>query len=215
MNLSGIATSLLLTALVLLWVAVRSWKRGSRATAGMTTLLGLLTALVGGVAMGLAAGFTAMDLLSDESPVGTIEFSALDTNAYMARLTLEDRDPAHYRIAGDHWQLDVRFLKWELPATLMGAEKLFQLDRLSGRYADISSLTTAEVTAYGLSTDPGRWMWSLTTRAERWIPWLDAVYGSAVFLPMADGARFRISVADAGLVARPDNSEARAATTSW
>ena len=215
MSLSGIAASLLLTALVLLWVAVRSWKRGGRATAGMTSLVGLLVALAGGAAMGLAAGFTAMDRLSDESPVGTIEFSALDTHAYMARLTLEDRDPAHYRIAGDHWQLDVRFLKWKLPATLMGAEKLFQLDRLSGRYADISTLGTAELTAYGLSTDPGRWMWSLTSRAERWIPWLDTVYGNAVFMPMADGARFRISVADAGLVARPDNPEARAAATSW
>lgn len=215
MSLSGIATGLLLTALTLLWLAVRGWKRGSRTTAGATSLLGLMTALMGGAAMGLAAGFTAIDRLSDESPVGTIEFSALDSNTYMARLTLEDRDPAHYRIAGDHWQLDVRFLKWQLPASLMGAEKLFQLDRLSGRYADVSALKVAEITAYGLSNQPGRWMWSLTTRTERWIPWLDASYGNAVYLPMADGARFRISVAGAGLVARPDNAQAREATSSW
>ena len=215
MTLSGLAAGLLLTAAALVWGTVRIWRRGRYGGAGLTGLAAVLTALVGGVAMGMAAGFTAIDRLTDETAVGTIEFSLLDSGAYMARVSLEGGDPLHYRLAGDHWQLDVRFVKWQLPATLMGAGRLFQLDRLSGRYADVSALREAEITAYSLAGEPGRSMWSLISRSEAWIPWLDAVYGNAVYLPMTHGARYRISVAGSGLVARPDNPAAQQATRAW
>jgi hypothetical protein len=47
------------------------------------------------------------------------------------------------------------------------------------------------------------------------LPWLDALYGSATFLPMADGALYEIKVSQSGLVARPLNQAAREAVGSW
>jgi hypothetical protein len=44
---------------------------------------------------------------------------------------------------------------------------------------------------------------------------VDTEYGTAVFMPMADGARYRIAVTGSGLVARPDNPAAQAATVTW
>ena len=45
-------------------------------------------------------------------------------------------------------------------------------------------------------------------RYRSWVPWLDALYGSATFLPMADGALYEIKVSQSGLVARPLNQAA-------
>ena len=44
---------------------------------------------------------------------------------------------------------------------------------------------------------------------------VDATYGSAVFLPMNDAARYSISISRNGLVARPDNAIAREAVSNW
>jgi hypothetical protein len=44
---------------------------------------------------------------------------------------------------------------------------------------------------------------------------MDALYGSATFLPMADGALYEIKVSQSGLVARPLNQAARDAVAGW
>jgi len=48
-----------------------------------------------------------------------------------------------------------------------------------------------------------------------YVPWADALYGSATFMPMADGAAYEVSVSQAGLLARPLNDAARAAVDAW
>ena len=44
---------------------------------------------------------------------------------------------------------------------------------------------------------------------------LDAAYGSAVYLPMSDAARYQVSISRTGLVARPMNDSAREAVSRW
>jgi hypothetical protein len=44
---------------------------------------------------------------------------------------------------------------------------------------------------------------------------VDAVYGSATFLPMADKAAYAISASQTGLIARPLNEAARNAISGW
>ena len=202
-------------ALILFWVAGRALAKGRLASGLLAGLAALAPAASGGLFLGLAATFTAIDRLAGEAPVGTIEVAASDTGAYIARLQVADRDAFHYRLAGDHWQLDVRFLKWTLPAVLLGAPGMYQLDRLSGRYSEVDRSGDVEVTAYGLAGAPGQALWRLASAAGRRVEWIDAVYGNAVYMPMADGARYRISVTSSGLVARPDNAAARQAVDRW
>ena len=45
--------------------------------------------------------------------------------------------------------------------------------------------------------------------------WFDAEYGSATFLPMADGALFTIQLTNNGLIARPENDRAIIAIKEW
>jgi hypothetical protein len=47
------------------------------------------------------------------------------------------------------------------------------------------------------------------------LPFVDAVFGNAVYLPMADGARYQVTLGQSGLIARPLNESARDATKGW
>ena len=58
-------------------------------------------------------------------------------------------------------------------------------------------------------------LWQFANEYQDWLQWVDAVYGSAVFLPMSDGAKYSISISRTGLIARPVNDEARKAVSQW
>ncbi len=138
----------------------------------------------------------------------------------------EARGPQHYRatlaqvpsgelqmfmLAGDEWQLDARVLKWKGWANLLGLDAQYRLERVSGRYRDIEQERKDERTVYGLSENPGLDLWTMSIDHKRWLPFVDAVYGSAVYLPMADGARYEVAITQSGLLARPVNDVAKAA----
>jgi hypothetical protein len=44
---------------------------------------------------------------------------------------------------------------------------------------------------------------------------VDALYGSAVYVPMADGASFAVMVTQTGLIVRPLNPGAEHAVGGW
>ena len=48
----------------------------------------------------------------------------------------------------------------------------------------------------------------MAKRHGRWLSFVDAVYGSAAYLPMANGAPWGISVTQSGFIARPVNGAA-------
>ena len=47
------------------------------------------------------------------------------------------------------------------------------------------------------------------------MPWIDAVYGNAAFVPMEDGALFEVTLSHTGLLARPLNDPAKEAVNRW
>jgi hypothetical protein len=58
-------------------------------------------------------------------------------------------------------------------------------------------------------------VWKIFHSNPGWVPVVDAVYGSATYLPMKDGALFEISLSNTGLVARPINEVAREAVAEF
>jgi hypothetical protein len=44
---------------------------------------------------------------------------------------------------------------------------------------------------------------------------VDAVYGSATYMPMVHGASYQISLTQSGLIARPTNAIAEQALKNW
>jgi hypothetical protein len=55
---------------------------------------------------------------------------------------------------------------------------------------------------HALAPERGLDLWGLAEAHERWLPFVDAVYGSATYMPMRDGDAYVVSLTQSGLVAR-------------
>jgi hypothetical protein len=207
--LAGLALLLLVFSLRRLWQA-RIWSAGSAAC------LGLASAALAALLFGIASNLRTYQRLTHERRVAELVFQAQGPQRYTATLTRVPGGDAHvFVLAGDEWQLDARLLKWRGWANVLGLDARYRLERMSGRYRDLEQERRSAHTVYALAENPGVDLWALALEHPRWLPFVDAVYGSAVYLPMADGARFRVSVGQSGLLARPTNAAAEAAVGQW
>jgi len=151
-----------------------------------------------------------------EQPVAVISFHKISAKHFSVEL----EEPASgenwfYELRGDEWQLDAQILTWHGYANLLGLDSYYRLHRLSGRYSDIEDERNAPRTVHGLAAEQRIDLWSYANEYKNWLSMVDATYGSAVFLPMNDAARYSISISRNGLVARPDNAQAREAVSDW
>jgi hypothetical protein len=153
--------------------------------------------------------------LSYEQPAGELQLSRIADRQFDAVLSYPDGERANFPLRGDEWQVDARVLKWHAFANLVGFDTAYRLERISGRYSRIEDERTEPRTVYDLHNRGRVDPWELIHRYRSWVPWMDALYGSATFLPMADGALYEIKVSQSGLVARPLNQAAREAVGSW
>jgi hypothetical protein len=170
------------------------------------------------VALGAAAGFLALGLrsyerLTFEQPVAELEFAARGPQQYEATLTrLPSGERESFVLAGDDWQLDARVLKWRGYANLLGLDARYRLERFSGRYRRIEQERYGPRSVFELGESSPIDLWALAEAYPRWLPFVDAVYGNAIYLPMVQGARYQVTLSQSGLVGRPLNDAARAST---
>jgi hypothetical protein len=156
------------------------------------------------------------DEILEEKSIATISFEELDLQYYRVSLVDSSGSESHYELRGDQWQLDSKIFKWNDSISSLGFKPGFRLDRLAGRYYSLEKERTAERTVYDLNSSIANidvWQW-LRARNEL-IPWIDAVYGSATFVPMSDGALYEINLSHSGLSARPLNERAHTAIKRW
>jgi hypothetical protein len=153
--------------------------------------------------------------LTHEQQAARVTTRQLAERRYVATVQVPKEAPRHYDLAGDEWQIDARVLKWRGFATLIGFDTAYRLERLSGRYADVTAERSAPRTVYSLAPQAGLDLWSLVRRHHRYLPLADALYGSAAYVPMAEGAEYDVSVSASGLVVRPANEAARKAVGGW
>jgi hypothetical protein len=179
------------------------------------------SALMGFLLLACAALFFVVSLnlhtyarLTYEQPIAEIVFEGRAPQSYRATLTrMPGGEMQIFMLSGDEWQLDARVLKWKGWANLLGLDAQYRLERVGGRYRDIEQERHAERTVYSLSENPGVDLWEMSTKYPRWLPFVDAIYGSATYMPMSEGARYRVSLTQSGLIARPLNSQAELAAT--
>jgi hypothetical protein len=212
----AIALVVAVFGLLLLALACQRLFRGRLLAATGSALMGVLLLAAAAVFFVVSLNLHTYARLTHEEPVAEIVFEQRGPQRYRATLSqAPDGEMQMFVLAGDEWQLDARVLKWKGWANLLGLDAQYRLERVSGRYRDIEQERTDERTVYALSENPGVDLWTLSTKYPRWLSFIDAVYGSATYLPMADGARYEISMTQSGLVARASNAAAEKATGAW
>jgi len=188
-------------------------RRPVRATGSLAG--GLASASLGGASVLLAFSYYGYGRLVDEQSVSKIEFTQSAPGEYVARLMIEGRTDRFLTLRGDEWQMDARVVNWKPPATLLGLDPIYQLDRLSGRYSNIDDEKSEERTVHALSEELTLDVWRVARKFPVLMPGVDAYYGTATYLPMADGAKFEVTLSRTALLARPVNDAARAAVGDW
>ncbi len=188
------------------------WKMLSGGIQGISGALLISLALL---IASLAANLHSYQRLSHEKPVATLRFEQLGPQHYRAILARPDQAGEVYQLYGDEWQLDARALKWHGFATLLGLDSGYSLERISGRYQDPAQESASPRSVHLLYEGRGLDVWAIARRHPDWIPWVDAVYGSATYMPMAHGARYQISMTQSGLIARPTNLKAEQVVSEW
>jgi hypothetical protein len=58
-------------------------------------------------------------------------------------------------------------------------------------------------------------VWQFARKYPKLLPGVDAQYGTATYLPMAQGAVYEVSMTRTGLIARPSNEAAVTAVGDW
>ena len=214
MNTDAIALVIAIFGLLLLALACQRLYRARFLAAAGSGLGGALLLSLAALTFVVSLNFHTYARLTHEQPVAEIVFEARGPQRYRATLTrMPNGEMQVFVLAGDEWQLDARVLKWKGWANLVGLDAQYRLERVGGRYRDIEQERHGERTVYELSENTGVDLWELSTRYPRWMPFVDAVYGSAAYLPMADGARYEVKISQSGLIARPINAAAEKVTS--
>ena len=192
----------------------RLWARGF-VVGTLEGLTGLLLLALAVLAAAVGLNLRTYDRLTHEIPVATVSFQPLGEQGFSAVLAQAAGRTFVFDTYGDEWQLDARILKWRGIATVLGFDTIYRLDRFAGRYRDAVQERTGRRSVYSLNDEPGLDVWAWTRAYPRWLPWVDAVYGSATYMPMVAGATYRVTASPTGLLARPVNEAARKAVRQW
>jgi len=183
---------------------------------------GLMFLLLASSAFLLASNLYTYQRLVYEQAIAEITFGKISEQRYHTNIKSLDSGYQHsVELNGDEWQLDAQVLSWQGVATLIGLDANYRLHRISGRYLDITEEQQRPRSVYSLIRNPAYIedekfdLWQFANEHQDWLHWVDAVYGSAVFLPMTDGAKYSIAISRTGLIARPANDEARKAVSRW
>jgi len=183
--------------------------------AGGSTIACLVSAALAGAGAMVLLGYLSYGRLVEEQLVSRIEFRRVSPEAFQARLMISDEEDQFFVLRGDEWQMDAKIITWKPPMTVLGLDPIYQLDRLSGRYAEIDREQSEARTVHSLSLETPVDVWKFARRFPVLLPGVDAHYGTATYVPMADGARYEVSMSRDALIARPVNDQARDAVGNW
>lgn len=180
--------------------------------------------LIGSVAvvcalLAITALLSAWDLYSYrallvETPVAAVQFRQQGPQHYEATVVVGE-ESYHYQLFGDQWQLDARTIKWGSSMARLGFEPIYRLERISGRYQSLDDERKKPRSVHAIQVSEALDVWQWLKRSESVLKFADAEYGSATYLPMANGARYQVTISSFGLLARPDNREAQKAVDNW
>ena len=197
------------------YLSYRSLKKKQRLRSAITLSLSALFLALNIFYISLILDKSSYERLTKEHTIATISFKKENPQQFLVTLQPAYSPPLKAEINGDQWQLDARILKWEGTASYLGLQPLYTLERLTGRYDRVQDEKNKPRTVIPIKNDPSISYWNTLIKYQAYIPWLDAYYGNAVYLPMANNAKFIITLGQHGLIARPRNFSAAQSVKHW
>lgn len=192
-----------LLGLLLLSLAVTAFRRRSAIGGTIQVLLAALSLSLAATLVLVGVGMVGFRALTSEQTAALVAVERTAPQRFTARFTFPDGAERSFELAGDELYVDARILKWHSAASLLGLRTAYQLDRVAGRYTSLDDEQTEPRTVYALAGDAPVDLFGLARRYPFLQPLVDAEYGSATFVPVAEGGRYQVRVSASGLLVRP------------
>lgn len=144
--------------------------------------LALAVASVVGFVFLIGASIYTFNVLTDETLIAEIEFDRDGDQRYMAYLRTGDFcSEQAFAVLGDQWRIDAQFLKWHYFASLLGLKSHYRLERLEGRYRNVSEQNKKPTLSHALAPPSAIDIGGLSGRLGRLNFLADASYGSSTY----------------------------------
>jgi hypothetical protein len=197
-------------------LGIRRFLYGKIVSASIQSLSGVSLFLAGLLFLSIATNLVSYARLTYEKNIVELSFKQLDKQQFRVKIAYLDENKIDtFLINGDEWQIDARVIKWHGWAQLLGLNSNYRLERISGRYSDIDDERQKPRSIYSLGQKDEIDYWKLINHYKKWLPWVDAYYGSATYLPMADKAAYSVTLTQTGLVARPSSTKTEKQLKLW
>ena len=157
---------------------------------------------IAGFFAALTVGTQGYRALTQEEVAATVETQPLGPQRFRVRVRFPDGRVAAHTLAGDELYVDAHILKWKPIANFLGLHTAYELDRVGGRYQQLSDEQNSPRTIYGLGVKKPLDMFNLRQRYTLLAPLLDAEYGSATFVAVEQPATLEVRVSTTGLLIR-------------
>jgi hypothetical protein len=178
-------------------------------------------------AVGLAFSLIALNTqtfarLSQEGDVAQVSVKAVNPADSLYEVSVKRLDGSNVtttcNIQGDEWLIGGRVQKWKPWANVLGLDSTYTLDQIDNKYFSAARANGKPITACDLSGPPPAVNQVVPNSLMAWL--LDQSYteqrhfGSASYMPLADGAVYKVVMTQSGLNAEPVNDAARAANNA-
>ena len=159
--------------------------------------------VVAGAGLLLLSNLYTFHRLTDESPIAELRFARSGPGEYQTIIAYGDFcTPERYRLHGDQWRLDAMFLKWRAWANLLGLDSMYRIERLGGRYHEVSDENAAMPQTYALHGDSVIDLAGILADYEGRFSPVDTLYGSSVYAEMDPAFIYQVYRGQSGLLVR-------------
>lgn len=149
----------------------------------------------------LLSPFFIYNRLNQELPVAELYFQKLAKQRFLVFIATGNL--CHFKkyvVAGDQWQLDARFLKWNSWFEMLGIPSLYSMQRLSGRYRTTLEEMKLPRTSYDIAAQSYFDWFAAGQESETF--WMGIRYGASVYMDLDESKTYRVYKTEDGLIAK-------------
>jgi hypothetical protein len=201
-------------ATVFLLLAVFHTARGRFGRGGLHAGSGVVLALTAFCAGLIVLCTQTYARLTAERPMAEVTVAALHPALQTYAITVRRLDGTNLvtscTVQGDEWLMSAAVQKWRPWMNILGLDSTYTLDQVANKYFSAARGNGRRITACDLEDSPPAWLpHGLTTWLMDRAQASQRRFGSAVYMPLTDGAIYRVVMTQNGLNADAVNPIAR------
>jgi 4-amino-4-deoxy-L-arabinose transferase-like glycosyltransferase len=197
-----VAALFAIVGMAMIIAAGKALRRRRPLRMSLRLLLALMFLAVAAASGAIALGVQGYRALTHEEVAAVVHTKPLGLNRFRAQFRFPDGREVAYTLSGDQLYVDARILKWHPLANVLGLHTVYELDRVSGRYLDLTQEQQQPRTVLSLAPERRVDLFNLRQRYALLSPLLDADYGSATFAAADSPTQYEVRVSTTGLLIR-------------